>query len=83
MSRRKSYSDTFTGEADNGIRRILEGEENDKGERLRRILLKIINNESDKQSIKRRNLYILFKLYGVHYIHIYDSNYSRNKLWKE
>ncbi len=45
MSRRKSYSDTFTGEADNGIRRILEGEENDKGERLRRILLKIINND--------------------------------------
>ena len=46
MARRESYSDTFTGEADKGIRAILDGDEGeDNALRLRKILLKVINNE--------------------------------------
>lgn len=46
MSRRESYSDTFTGEADKGIRAILDADEGeDNALRLRRTLLKVINNE--------------------------------------
>ncbi|MBR4627658.1 MAG: sigma-70 family RNA polymerase sigma factor [Ruminococcus sp.] len=46
MSRRKSYSDTFTGDADEGIRRIIEGGgEEDSRRRLKKVLLKVINNE--------------------------------------
>ena len=46
MSRRNSYSDQFTGDADRGIRLALGyDEEDDRAARLRRIMLKIINNE--------------------------------------
>ncbi|MCR4862725.1 MAG: sigma-70 family RNA polymerase sigma factor [Ruminococcus sp.] len=46
MSRRRTYSDTFTGKADEGIRLILEGKTNeDSRSRLRNILLKVIKNE--------------------------------------
>ena len=46
MSRRESYSDTFTGKADEGIRAILEGGGHEDGTRkLRKILLNVINNE--------------------------------------
>ena len=46
MPRRESYSDTFTGEADENIRRVLYGtDEDNSGSKLKRILLKVINNE--------------------------------------
>ena len=45
MPRRESYSDTFTGEADKEIRGILCGGDDDKRSRLKRVLLKVINNE--------------------------------------
>lgn len=46
MSRRRTYSDTFTGKADEGIRLILEGKtDEDRRSRLRNVLLKVINNE--------------------------------------
>ena len=45
MPRRESYSDTFTGEADKEIRGILCGSGDDKRSRLKRVLLKVINNE--------------------------------------
>lgn len=46
MARRESYSDTFTGKADEGIRAILEGGDPEDGTRkLRKILLNVINNE--------------------------------------
>ncbi len=45
MPRRESYSDTFTGEADKEIRGILCSSGGDDRARLRRILLKVINNE--------------------------------------
>jgi RNA polymerase sigma-70 factor (ECF subfamily) len=45
VSRRKSYSDTFTGQADENIRGILFGSEEPQYARLKRILLKVINNE--------------------------------------
>ena len=44
MPRRESYSDTFTGEADKEIRGMLCGGDDDHS-RLRRVLLKVINNE--------------------------------------
>lgn len=47
MAIRETYSDTFTGEADENIRRILyENPKDDSGQvKLRRILLKVIKNE--------------------------------------
>ena len=45
MPRRESYSDTYTGEADKNIREILFGSEDSQYARLKRILLKVINNE--------------------------------------
>ncbi|WP_296725752.1 sigma-70 family RNA polymerase sigma factor [Ruminococcus sp.] len=47
LSKRNSYKDTFTGEADKGIRRILGCDKEEEGntQRLRRVLLKVINNE--------------------------------------
>lgn len=47
MAKRNTYSDTYTGEADKGIRLILEGgeDEEDPARRLRRVLLNVINNE--------------------------------------
>ena len=46
MSRRRTYSDTFTGKADEGIRLILEGKtDEDSRSRLRNILVKVIKNE--------------------------------------
>lgn len=48
MSRRKTYSDSFSGEADREIRSILKEDDNDSDELLRglkKVLLKVINNE--------------------------------------
>ena len=46
MARRETYSDTFIGKADEGIRAILEGGDHEDGTRkLRKILLNVINNE--------------------------------------
>jgi RNA polymerase sigma-70 factor (ECF subfamily) len=45
VPRRESYSDTFTGEADKNIREILYGREDSQYAQLKRILLKVINNE--------------------------------------
>ena len=47
MSKRETYSDSFTGAADKGIRAILETSEDEEipAQRLRRVLLKVINNE--------------------------------------
>lgn len=46
VAKRNTYSDTYTGEADKGIRAILGGDdEEDCARRLRRVLLNVINNE--------------------------------------
>lgn len=48
MSRRVTYSDSFSGETDRGIRSILCMEDNDSGDymrKLKRVLLNVINNE--------------------------------------
>lgn len=46
MSKKDSYSDEFTGAADNGILSILEYDDDEEsGNKLKRILLKVINNE--------------------------------------
>ena len=46
MPIRESYSDTFTGQADSGIRAILYDKSEDDGVRkLKKLLLNVINNE--------------------------------------
>lgn len=46
MARRESYSDTYTGESDKNIRRILSFDSEDESHRrLKRTLLKVIENE--------------------------------------
>lgn len=48
MSRRQTYSDTFSGDADKGIRSILcesDGTSDEFLRRLRRVMLNVINNE--------------------------------------
>ena len=46
MSKREAYSDTFTGEADRGIRAVLGfDDEDESGRKLRRLLLKVINTD--------------------------------------
>ena len=45
MAKRDTYSDSFTGEADRGIRLILGLNDDEDGSRVRRVMLKIINNE--------------------------------------
>lgn len=46
VSRRESYSDTYTGEADKSIRAILESNnEEDSVRKLKKLLLNVINNE--------------------------------------
>lgn len=46
MPRRESYSDTFTGDADKGIRAVLgDSSDEDGAKKLRRVLLNVINNE--------------------------------------
>ena len=45
MPKRSTYDDNFTGKADIGIKEILCENEETSAARLRRILLKVINNE--------------------------------------
>lgn len=47
MPIRESYSDTFTGKADEGIRAILADDDDcgDNRRKLRKVLLNVINNE--------------------------------------
>lgn len=46
MSKRETYSDSFTGEADKGIRSILGYYTDDQPVvRIKRVLVKVINNE--------------------------------------
>ena len=45
MAKRDTYSDSFTGEADRGIRLILGLNDDEDGSRVHRVMLKIISNE--------------------------------------
>lgn len=46
MSKRNTYADTFTGAADKSIRTILGCDDEDEpAKKLRRVMLKVINNE--------------------------------------
>lgn len=69
MSKRNSYKDTFTGETDRGIRALLgcDSDENDNIQRLRRVLLKVINNELTPRQKEIIMLYY-FKDYDIPYI---------------
>lgn len=45
MSKCDSYSELFSGEDDKGIRAFLENNDDENAQKLRRVLLKVINNE--------------------------------------
>lgn len=45
MSKCDSYSKFFSGEDDKGIRAFLENNDDENAQKLRRVLLKVINNE--------------------------------------
>ena len=46
MAIRESYSDTFTGKADEGIRAILQDDDEEgNGRKLKKVLLNVIKNE--------------------------------------
>lgn len=74
MSIRESYKDTFSGEADEGIRAILfDQSDEDSTKRLKKILLNIIKNEltpRQKEIImlyyfKRTDIVTIGKLLGI------------------
>lgn len=45
MSRCESFSELFSGEDDKGIRVFLENNDDENAQKLRRVMLKVINNE--------------------------------------
>ncbi|MDE5619901.1 MAG: sigma-70 family RNA polymerase sigma factor [Ruminococcus sp.] len=63
MPRRESYSDTFTGKADENIRDVLENDsEEDSSRKLKKLLLKVINNELTPRQKEIIVLYYFKKL---------------------
>ena len=68
MAIRESYSDQFTGEADKGIRNIL-GYDGDElpAQRLRKVLLKVINNELTP---RQKEIIMLYYFKGMDTLHI-------------
>lgn len=58
MSRRESYSDTFTGRADENIRAILcESNGESEHSKLKKILVKVIQNELTE---KQKNIVLMY-----------------------
>lgn len=45
MSRRRTYSDSFSGESDREIKELLSGKECEQKSRLKKVLLNVIKNE--------------------------------------
>lgn len=63
MSRRESYSDTYTGEADKSIRAILESDgDEDSVRKLKRLLLNVINNELTP---RQKEIIMLYYFKGI------------------
>ncbi|MDE5770493.1 MAG: sigma-70 family RNA polymerase sigma factor [Ruminococcus sp.] len=63
MPRRESYSDTFTGRADKNIRYVLESDSHeDSTGKLKKLLLKVINNELTPRQKEIIVLYYFKKL---------------------
>ena len=69
MSKRETYSDYFTGAADKGIRAILETSDDEEipSQRLRRVLLKVINNELTP---RQKEIIMLYYFKGMDTLHI-------------
>ena len=68
MPRRESYSDTFTGEADKGIRAIIECDDDEgRASDLKRILLNVIKNELTP---RQKEIIMLYYFKGVDIVRI-------------
>lgn len=63
MPRRERYKDTFTGKADKNIRAVLESNnDEDSVRKLKKLLLKVINNELTPRQKEIIVLYYFKKL---------------------
>ena len=62
MAIRNAYSDTFTGKADENIRSILFDDENNKSGQLKRILVRIIQNELTPRQKEVIDMYYFRKM---------------------
>lgn len=70
LSRRLTYSDSFSGEADREIRAILKEDSDDSGEfvdKLKRTMLKIIKNELTP---RQREIIMLYYFKDMDIVHI-------------
>lgn len=68
MSRRESYSDTYSGEADKNIRAILENNnDEDSVRKLKKLLLKVINNELTP---RQKEIIMLYYFKGIDTVEI-------------
>lgn len=70
MPRRQTYSDSFSGEADRGIRTILcddDGTSDEFHSKLRRVMLKVINNELTS---RQKEIIMLYYFKGMDIVRI-------------
>lgn len=75
MSRRTTYSDEFSGEADRGIRSILINDNNESDARinkLKRMLLNVINNELTARQKEIIMLYYFKEMNIVRIAELFD-----------
>ncbi|MCR5602026.1 MAG: sigma-70 family RNA polymerase sigma factor [Ruminococcus sp.] len=64
----KTYSDSFTGEADKGIRAVLGYDDDDEDAvKLKRVLLKVINNEL---TARQREIIVLYYFKNMNMVNI-------------
>lgn len=72
MPVRERYSDEFTGKADDNIRSVLfaESTDNDRLRRIKRVLLRVINNEL---TAKQRKAIMLYYYDGMKIVQIADQ----------
>lgn len=62
MPRRESYNDLFSGSPDEGIRLALENDSSDENRNIRKVLLKVINNEL---TTRQRDIIMLYYYKGL------------------
>ncbi len=63
MKRREAYNDTFTGEADRNIRKLLfEKDEEGNYSKLRKVILNVINNDLTP---RQKELIMLYYFKGM------------------
>ena len=62
MPKHNTYNDSFTGIADSSIQRILFDNEDSSSQKLRQVLLKVINNEL---TTRQKEIIMLYYFKGI------------------